>query len=76
MSFPSHLLPFVLTMFWRRIVVPEPGYLAKVHELCKKHNVLLICDEIQTVRATFPIPCPCPTIDALYVGFVSDRQDA
>ncbi|KAJ7574035.1 ornithine-oxo-acid aminotransferase [Mycena floridula] len=30
------------------IVVPEPGYLAKVHALCKKHNVLLICDEIQT----------------------------
>jgi hypothetical protein len=32
-----------------RIVVPEDGYLAKVHQLCKKHNVLLICDEIQTV---------------------------
>jgi hypothetical protein len=32
------------------IVVPPKGYLAKVHELCKKHNVLLICDEIQTVR--------------------------
>ncbi|KAJ7271159.1 ornithine-oxo-acid aminotransferase [Mycena rebaudengoi] len=30
------------------IVVPEPGYLAKVHAVCKKHNVLLICDEIQT----------------------------
>ncbi|KAG6899625.1 hypothetical protein C0993_008567 [Termitomyces sp. T159_Od127] len=30
------------------IVVPEQGYLAKVHALCKKHNVLLICDEIQT----------------------------
>ncbi|KLO17759.1 ornithine-oxo-acid aminotransferase [Schizopora paradoxa] len=30
------------------IVVPEDGYLAKCHELCKKHNVLLICDEIQT----------------------------
>ncbi|EKM75384.1 hypothetical protein AGABI1DRAFT_116408 [Agaricus bisporus var. burnettii JB137-S8] len=30
------------------IVVPEPGYLAQVHQLCKKHNVLLICDEIQT----------------------------
>jgi hypothetical protein len=32
-----------------RIVVPEDGYLAEVHALCKKHNVLLICDEIQTV---------------------------
>ncbi|KAG6833409.1 ornithine aminotransferase [Tephrocybe sp. NHM501043] len=30
------------------IVVPEDGYLSKVHALCKKHNVLLICDEIQT----------------------------
>ncbi|KAL5525277.1 CAR2 [Sanghuangporus sanghuang] len=30
------------------IVVPPQGYLAKCHELCKKHNVLLICDEIQT----------------------------
>ncbi|KAF8824625.1 hypothetical protein HHX47_DHR8000316 [Lentinula edodes] len=30
------------------IVVPELGYLAQVHAVCKKHNVLLICDEIQT----------------------------
>jgi len=30
------------------VVVPDDDYLAKVHELCKKHNVLLICDEIQT----------------------------
>lgn len=30
------------------IVVPEDGYLAACHALCKKHNVLLICDEIQT----------------------------
>ncbi|KAJ7455007.1 ornithine-oxo-acid aminotransferase [Mycena galericulata] len=30
------------------IVVPDVGYLAKVHALCKKHDVLLICDEIQT----------------------------
>jgi ornithine--oxo-acid transaminase len=30
------------------IVVPDDDYLAKVHALCKKHNVLLICDEIQT----------------------------
>lgn len=32
-----------------RIIVPPKGYLSKVHALCKKHNVLLICDEIQTV---------------------------
>ena len=32
-----------------RIVVPPAGYLQKVRELCTKHNVLLVCDEIQTV---------------------------
>ncbi len=30
------------------IVVPDDDYLKKVRELCDKHNVLLICDEIQT----------------------------
>ncbi|KZT62053.1 ornithine aminotransferase [Calocera cornea HHB12733] len=30
------------------IVVPDDGYLTKVRELCDKHNVLLICDEVQT----------------------------
>lgn len=30
------------------IVVPPEGYFTRVQELCKKHNVLLICDEIQT----------------------------
>ncbi|WRT66554.1 ornithine-oxo-acid transaminase [Kwoniella shivajii] len=30
------------------IYVPDDGYLAKIHEICKKYNVLLICDEIQT----------------------------
>ncbi|UNI21387.1 Ornithine aminotransferase [Purpureocillium takamizusanense] len=30
------------------VVVPDKDYLKKVHELCKKHQVLLICDEIQT----------------------------
>lgn len=30
------------------VVVPDESYLAKVQELCKKHNVLFICDEIQT----------------------------
>lgn len=30
------------------VVVPDAHYLAKVHELCKQHNVLFICDEIQT----------------------------
>ena len=30
------------------IVVPEDSYLQEVRALCDKHNVLLICDEIQT----------------------------
>ncbi len=30
------------------VVVPDDDYLARVSALCKKHNVLLICDEIQT----------------------------
>lgn len=30
------------------VVVPDEDYLAKAHALCKKHKVLLICDEVQT----------------------------
>ncbi len=30
------------------IVVPADGYLAECAEICRRHNVLLICDEIQT----------------------------
>jgi len=30
------------------VYVPDSGYLSKVHELCKHHNVLFIADEIQT----------------------------
>ncbi|KAK9478250.1 pyridoxal phosphate-dependent transferase [Lipomyces japonicus] len=30
------------------VIVPTDDYFPKVAELCKKHNVLLICDEIQT----------------------------
>lgn len=30
------------------VVVPDEDYLRRVAELCKRHNVLLICDEIQT----------------------------
>ena len=30
------------------VVVPPDGYLAKCAEICRAHNVLLICDEIQT----------------------------
>lgn len=30
------------------VVVPDADYLSNVQALCKKHNVLFICDEIQT----------------------------
>jgi len=30
------------------IVLPPPGYLADCERICKRHNVLLLCDEIQT----------------------------
>ncbi len=30
------------------IIVPDDGYLKKAGDLCKKHNVLLVLDEIQT----------------------------
>ena len=30
------------------VVVPDDDYLTRVADLCKRHNVLLICDEIQT----------------------------
>ena len=30
------------------IVIPDDDYLERVQALCRKHNVLLICDEIQT----------------------------
>lgn len=30
------------------VVVPDDGYLSECHKLLKKHNALLICDEVQT----------------------------
>ncbi len=30
------------------VIIPDEGYLRKVREICSKHNVLLITDEIQT----------------------------
>lgn len=30
------------------VIIPDDGYLKKVRELCTKHNVLWIADEVQT----------------------------
>ncbi|HEX2561218.1 ornithine--oxo-acid transaminase [Phenylobacterium sp.] len=30
------------------VIVPPAGYMKKARELCTKHNVVLICDEVQT----------------------------
>ena len=30
------------------IFVPDEGYLKKVRQLCDEHNILMVCDEIQT----------------------------
>ena len=30
------------------VFVPDEGYLKKAYDLCKKHNVLFIADEVQT----------------------------
>jgi adenosylmethionine-8-amino-7-oxononanoate aminotransferase len=38
------------------IVVPDEGYLAQCYALCKQYNVLLICDEIQTVCTGLDCP--------------------
>ena len=56
------------------IVVPPEGYLQGVADLCKKYNVLLICDEIQTV-------CSMKASDSLWshlisTGTLQNRQDA
>lgn len=55
------------------IVVPPQGYLQRVRELCTKHKVLLICDEIQTVRKQPPFIDRC--IHTLGLGTLPDRED-
>jgi Ornithine/acetylornithine aminotransferase len=30
------------------VVLPKPGYYAEIRKICRKHNVIMIADEIQT----------------------------
>ena len=40
------------------VIVPDEGYLKKAAELCKKHNVLFIADEVQTgIARTCKLTC-------------------
>jgi ornithine--oxo-acid transaminase len=41
------------------VVVPDDGYMRKVKEMCKKYNVLLIADEVQTglCRTGYRLAC-------------------
>lgn len=36
------------------VVVPQEGYMSKAKEICTKHNVLLIADEVQTGIGAWP----------------------
>ena len=41
------------------VIVPEDDYFAKVSELCKKHNILLSMDEVQTGFGRTSSTKPC-----------------
>ena len=53
------------------VIIPDKGYIKDVHKLCKKHNVLLICDEVQvgfgrTGKRSQPIAASANTLSASY----------
>ena len=57
------------------IVVPPEGYFRQVRELCTQHKVLLICDEIQTVRQCLLSKIPIVLTLWIRLGPLSDRQN-
>lgn len=54
------------------IIIPQEGYLKQVEAICQKHNVLFICDEIQTGLArtgkTFAYEWENVTPDMIILG--------
>lgn len=54
------------------VIIPPKGWLKKVQEICKKHNVLLIVDEIQTglgrTGKTFAFQHEIEKPDGLIIG--------
>ena len=61
------------------IIIPDEDYLDRVQALCKKHNVLLICDEVQSgLGRTGKMYVDCCSVDMadIYVGYVSNTTHA
>lgn len=56
------------------VQIPDEGYLRSVRELCTKHNVLLICDEVQSGLGAlhffhFNVPCDWEHLSRIEVDF-------
>ena len=50
------------------IVIPDPGYLAKAHEILKRHKALLIADEVRVLpyqARTLDSICKCQSTTSL-----------
>lgn len=46
--YPFLCLVLLLSFALYQVIVPPDGYLKAVRDLCSKHNILMIADEIQT----------------------------
>ena len=52
------------------IIVPPAGYLARCAEICRRHDVLLICDEVQTGLGRTGRMLACQHDDVLPDGLI------
>ena len=48
MSCIVQLFFYQLSFHLSQVIIPPNGYLKAVRELCSRHNILMIADEIQT----------------------------